>query len=57
MICVRDWYRREYDALYKQYPKEWKDVWIYQEWIDGDPSLTFEEVSHSEYVRVKCWSD
>ncbi|TEY38481.1 hypothetical protein BOTCAL_0488g00040 [Botryotinia calthae] len=57
MICVRDWYRREYDALYKQYPKEWKDVWIYQEWIDGDPSLTFEEVSHSKYVRVKYWRD
>lgn len=57
MICVRDWYRREYGALYKQYPKEWKDVWIYQEWIDGDPSLTFEQVSHSEWIREKHWMD
>ncbi|KAF5873061.1 uncharacterized protein Bfra_008338 [Botrytis fragariae] len=57
MICVRDWYRREYGALYKQYPKEWKDVWIYQEWIDGDPSCALEEAANSKWLREKDWRD
>ncbi|KAF7933515.1 uncharacterized protein EAE98_003224 [Botrytis deweyae] len=57
MICVRDWYLREYDALYKQYPKEWKDVWIYQEWIDGDRNRSLEEVANSEWLREKSWID
>ncbi|KAF7954502.1 hypothetical protein EAE96_005623 [Botrytis aclada] len=53
MICVRDWYCREYGALYKQYPKEWKDVWIYQEWIDGDPSRTLEEIANCAWLQEK----
>ncbi|THV50218.1 hypothetical protein BGAL_0159g00030 [Botrytis galanthina] len=57
MICVRDWYRREYGALYKQYPKEWKDVCICQEWIDGDPGRSLEEAANSEWVREKDWVD
>ncbi|TGO25350.1 hypothetical protein BPAE_0082g00350 [Botrytis paeoniae] len=57
MVCVRDWYRREYGALYKQYPKEWKDVWIYQEWIDGPQFDTLEEVANSEWLREKDWLD
>ncbi|KAF7908367.1 uncharacterized protein EAF01_004122 [Botrytis porri] len=57
MICVREWYRREYSLLYEQYPKEWKDVWIYQEWIDGDPYRSLEEAANSEWLREKDWVD
>ncbi|KAF7952367.1 uncharacterized protein EAE97_001864 [Botrytis byssoidea] len=57
MLCVRDWYRREFGALYEECAEEWETVWIYQEWLDGDPSRTLEEAADSDWLREVDWND
>ncbi|TGO53471.1 hypothetical protein BOTNAR_0294g00020 [Botryotinia narcissicola] len=47
----------EFGALYKEYEEEWETVWIYQEWLDGDPSRTLEEAADSEWLRETDWND
>ncbi|KAI9647794.1 hypothetical protein NHQ30_004182 [Ciborinia camelliae] len=38
--CVQEWFYREYDAIFRSHPQEWKDVWNFKENVDGDPSHT-----------------